>query len=70
MIKYAFERFDTDGSGMLSHAELEDVLRHMGEPLSAREIKRLIGIVDRNNDGQVDMNEFMAVILDKPYISM
>jgi len=42
----------------------------MGEPLSAREIKRLIQIVDRNNDGQIDMNEFMAVILDKPYISM
>lgn len=68
VIKYAFDRFDTDGSGKLSHAELEDVLRHMGEPLSAREIKRLIEIVDQNNDGQVDTNEFMAVVLDKPYL--
>merc|ERR1712086_336661 len=66
VIKFAFERFDTDGSGKLSHAELEDVLTHMGEPLTAREIKQLISICDKNNDGEVDIQEFMAVVLDKP----
>merc|ERR1712097_29224 len=67
VIKFAFERFDKDGSGKLSHAELEDVLTHMGEPLTGREIKRLIQIVDRNNDGEIDINEFMATMLDKPW---
>ena len=58
----AFKTFDLDGSGALSHAELREVLDHMGEKLDDEFITELIAAVDKDNDGEVDVEEFLAVV--------
>eukprot|EP00658_Telonema_sp_P-2_P021735 TRINITY_DN1866_c0_g1_i1.p1 TRINITY_DN1866_c0_g1~~TRINITY_DN1866_c0_g1_i1.p1 ORF type:complete len:200 (+),score=56.12 TRINITY_DN1866_c0_g1_i1:141-740(+) len=68
-IRAAFQMFDTDDSGKLSHSELHQVLLHLGENMAPDEIDKLIRIADADNDGEVDCREFMAMILDKPFLS-
>ena len=57
-----FRTFDLDGSGALSHDELRDVLDHMGEELDDDMITELIKAVDQDNDGEVDVHEFLTVV--------
>jgi hypothetical protein len=37
-------------------SELEHVLKKYGEPLTHRQSKELIALMDKNGDGQVDMD--------------
>eukprot|EP00656_Telonema_subtile_P003005 TRINITY_DN11383_c0_g1_i1.p1 TRINITY_DN11383_c0_g1~~TRINITY_DN11383_c0_g1_i1.p1 ORF type:complete len:162 (+),score=51.79 TRINITY_DN11383_c0_g1_i1:190-675(+) len=68
-IRAAFQMFDTDDSGRLSHDELHQVLLHLGENMPPDQIDKLIRIADADNDGEVDCREFMALVLDKPFMS-
>ena len=36
--------------------ELESILKRYGEPLTHRQSKELIALMDKNGDGQVDMD--------------
>merc|ERR1712199_71982 len=68
IIMEAFKTMDADGSGALSHAEMADVLKHLGEKMSDEEIQELIDAVDQDGDGEVDLKEFLAVVLDRAFV--
>merc|ERR1711939_210600 len=63
IIMEAFKIFDVDGSGALSHQEMREVLQHLGEKMEDEEITDLIAAVDQNDDGEIQLNEFLAVVL-------
>jgi Ca2+-binding EF-hand superfamily protein len=68
VIMEAFKIFDVDGSGALSHQEMREVLQHLGEKMEDEEITDLIAAVDQNDDGEIQLNEFLAVVLDRAFI--
>lgn len=41
-------------------SELESVLKKYGEPLTHRQSKELIALMDKNGDGQVDMDGMLV----------
>lgn len=57
----AFRHFDTDHSGFISPDEVEEALKSMGGASSA-DIAAMIQQYDSNNDGQIDYNEFVAMM--------
>lgn len=68
IIMEAFKTFDADGSGALSHSEMREVLSHLGEKMDDDEITDLIQTVDIDGDGEVDLKEFLAVVLDRAFV--
>merc|ERR1711934_192128 len=65
IVTEAFRMFDMDGSGALDHKEMEVILSNMGEMMSQEDIDALIETVDADGDGEVDLKEFLAVVLDR-----
>merc|ERR1712086_584809 len=68
IIMEAFKTFDADGSGALSHSEMREVLTHLGEKMDDDEITDLIQTVGIDGDGEVDLKEFLAVVLDRAFV--
>ena len=58
----AFKVFDKDGSGTISHNEMKQVMKNLGEKLTDEEIDELIKEADKDNDGEVDYKEFVAMM--------
>ena len=59
-IMRAFEKFDTNGNGSLSIAELKAVLKRPGggSPLTDEDVAEIIADYDVNGDGELQLNEF------------
>jgi Ca2+-binding EF-hand superfamily protein len=53
-----FRLLDVDGDGNISHEEM----RSCGQKFNAKEIEAIFAIGDINNDGAIDMGEFVAVM--------
>jgi len=64
-LRQAFLVFDRDKSGYLSLPELKEVLCTMGEPLTQDEVKLVLSKIDVNNDGKVDVEEFVSFLCTK-----
>merc|ERR1712086_478118 len=60
-VKNAFDVFDTDDSGSLSFEEMADVLMNMGQDMSHEKIRNIMELADVDGDGEIDIDEFMAV---------
>ncbi len=58
----AWKLFDTDGDGFISPDELRELLTSTGQVYSEQEVKRLIEEADEDGDGQIDFDEFLAVV--------
>ena len=56
-----FRILDKDGDGMISNEEM----RNCGQKFNAREIDAIFAIGDINNDGEIDIDEFVSVICPK-----
>ena len=56
-----FRLFDTDGNGFLSPAELKAIFcdPHGGNPRTEEEIDEVVKRFDKNNDGQLSVDELM-----------
>lgn len=67
-LKDAFRIFDKDGNGLIDTAKLEYVLKKYGEPLTHRQSKELINLMDKDGDGRVNMDDFVNFLceVDKP----
>merc|ERR1712199_132285 len=68
IIRCAFDVFDTDGSGALSYEEMTDILKNLGDSEMASNptmIRRLVEAADTDRSGEVDLEEFMAMIQGK-----
>ena len=60
IIMEAFTNVDKDKSGKISKDELIVALK--AEKSQEKEIEKLIKQVDKNNDGKIDYNEFLALM--------
>jgi len=60
----AFRVFDGDGDGVISKAEIKQVLQVDGvsEAVGMEGIEALLQEVDTNGDGEIDFEEFMAMM--------
>ncbi len=59
-IKDMFHEFDTDGSGSISVTEAKHMLRKLN--MADEEIETLVSIHDRNNDGELQYEEFVSFL--------
>ncbi|XP_074555668.1 calmodulin-like protein 30 [Curcuma longa] len=61
-IKSAFWMFDRDGDGRISAADIQKMMERLGESCNLDECERMVKHVDKNQDGVVDMDEFMEMM--------
>jgi len=61
-IRKAFQLFDDDKSGKITVKNLRRVAKELGENLSEEELQAMIDEFDKNNDGVIDEDEFMAIM--------
>ncbi|KAL5206933.1 hypothetical protein ABZP36_035142 [Zizania latifolia] len=61
-MRRAFFVFDKDGDGRISAEEVMDVLLKLGERCSLEDCRKMVKKIDRNHDGLVDMDDFMAMM--------
>ncbi|KAL3813319.1 hypothetical protein ACJIZ3_014587 [Penstemon smallii] len=52
-----FKRFDANGDGKISAAELGDALKTLGS-VTVEEIKRMMSEIDTDGDGHISFEEF------------
>jgi len=57
-VKKAFEKFDTDGDGFVTHLEIEKVCDFLSPAATAQ----LISDVDANNDGRINFDEWLEAM--------
>ena len=65
LLRMAFEFFDKDSSGTIELEELREVLMHIGDPLTGREVDTFFTSVDRNGDGVIQYEEFMKFLKEQ-----
>lgn len=58
----AFRLFDDDDSGKISIRNLRRVARELGEDMSEEELRAMIDEFDKDNDGEISNEEFMAIM--------
>ncbi|ELU10987.1 hypothetical protein CAPTEDRAFT_224462 [Capitella teleta] len=61
----AFKTFDRDGSGRISAEELRQVMRNLGENLTADEVEQMIKEADIDEDGEINYQEFVTMMSGK-----
>jgi hypothetical protein len=57
-VREAFAAFDEDGDGYLGVADVQSFFEALGETLTVAETAELVRLVDRDDDGLVDFDEF------------
>lgn len=62
-IREAFRVFDKNGDGFISAAELRHVMTNLGEKLTDDQVDEMIREADLDNDGQIDWNEFVRMMV-------
>lgn len=61
--KAEFERFDTDGDGLLTAAEIRQANQALGGlGASEAEIEAFIASADSDDDGRIGLEEFAALV--------
>ena len=63
MIK-AFQLFDEQNTGKISLRSLRRVARELGENMSDDELQAMIDEFDRDQDGEINLEEFLAIMLN------
>ncbi|CCW60638.1 unnamed protein product [Phytomonas sp. EM1] len=64
MIK-AFQLFDENNTGKISLRSLRRVARELGENMSDDELQAMIDEFDTDQDGEINLEEFMAIMLEE-----
>jgi calcium-dependent protein kinase len=59
-----FDLLDTSGDALVEPEELEAGLRRVGYSIIADECAQLLAQLDTTNDGFIDVNEFLAALVD------
>jgi len=61
----AFEMFDMDRSGSIDLRELKAAIRALGMNVSADELKKMVGDVDKDGNGTIEFPEFLSMMTAK-----
>jgi hypothetical protein len=61
-IREAFEKFDTDGSGVIDREEFASSMHALGLRLSPEQYDKIFQQVDVDGSGGIDLAEFMAMV--------
>ena len=61
-LKEAFQIFDKNGDGSISIAELEQILKSLGEKPTQEDVKLMVAKVDKDGDGNISFEEFVALM--------
>ena len=61
-IDFIFDQVDADGSGKINVYELSDALELMGIRMTRTNILSMMAAVDENCDGEIDGEEFHALV--------
>ena len=59
-----FQLLDTSGDDLVEPAELEAGLKRVGYDITPDECKQILEQLDTTNDGAIDVNEFLAALVD------
>lgn len=59
-----FGRFDSDGNGLIDRIEFQKILMALGERSSEQAVTEQFIAVDKDGDGSVQLEEFIAWWLD------
>ena len=59
----AFKKIDVNGDGLLSKDELRSAALPNGTKLTSIEVDSIFALGDANGDGEIDMEEFLAVMV-------
>mmetsp|Transcript_17896 Transcript_17896/g.57953 ORF Transcript_17896/g.57953 Transcript_17896/m.57953 type:complete len:212 (+) Transcript_17896:106-741(+) len=62
LLNNAFSFLDRDGNGEISFQEFTDVMMDLGDGLTMDECNLFMMLMDKNEDGGVDYEEFMAAL--------
>eukprot|EP00831_Metopus_contortus_P003439 TRINITY_DN11268_c0_g1_i1.p2 TRINITY_DN11268_c0_g1~~TRINITY_DN11268_c0_g1_i1.p2 ORF type:complete len:208 (-),score=60.17 TRINITY_DN11268_c0_g1_i1:299-922(-) len=57
-----FDYLDKDKGGSISAEELEEPLIALGFAENRDDIQRLINVIDKNGNGEIELDEFLAII--------
>ena len=52
---------DRDNNNLVTHEEIMAGLKRTGLPMTNEEIRRLITLLDRNDDGAISYKEFLGI---------
>ncbi|XP_072137341.1 centrin-3 isoform X1 [Mobula birostris] len=58
----AFKLFDDDDSGKINLRNLRRVARELGENMSDEELRAMIDEFDKDGDGEINQEEFIAIM--------
>ena len=61
-VKTAFKRFDNNGDGALSKAELSAAMKSSGESYSDVEVDAIFSLGDVDGDGEITLEEFITLM--------
>jgi centrin-3 len=61
-IKRAFHLFDEEGTGRISVRNLRRICKELGESISEDELTAMVDEFDRNQDGEIDLEEFLYIM--------
>jgi len=64
-MRRCFREFDKDGSGSIDRSELRNAMREYNCEISEEEIDRLLQIVDKDESGSINYEEFIAQVFGK-----
>ena len=64
-----FNLVDTDGGGSISKKELGRLMRTLNLQTSPQELDIMVEEIDKNNDGEIQFEEFVAVMAKKVRVS-
>lgn len=68
-LESSFSIFDTDGSGLITLAEVANIFRLLGVQTSDLELELLVKSIDKNNDGLVQFEEFALMWWEREKIN-
>ncbi|XP_009596756.3 calcium-binding allergen Ole e 8-like [Nicotiana tomentosiformis] len=61
-LREAFDLYDQDSNGLISAAELHQILIRLGESCSVQDCTKMISSVDADGDGYVNFDEFKKMM--------
>ena len=62
-----FRQLDKDNSKKISRAEFMNGVKKAGIPMTRKQLKKLVRILDTDNDGNIDYGEMIAIKTDEVF---